>query len=162
VAAGWAVEVIPRGGQGFSLRHTLYGTHPASHPAGTGGQSCLDVEPTTQLHVMPKLRIRGAIHPLFHALWWLDARGRNVMSENWTLQNFKITFSTRPKRKHWIWHLVPRSIQSSDFTASYNHDHLLLLLFKLLIAVSYPLSSWTIVCLMHFIFISLIWTYDYI
>jgi hypothetical protein len=37
--------------------------HPASYSMDTGGQSGRGVKPTTHLHLVPKLRIRGAIPP---------------------------------------------------------------------------------------------------
>jgi hypothetical protein len=65
---------IPGGGNygNFSLRHrvrTGSGTHPASYPTRTGrsfpeGQSGRDVTLTAQLHLVPRLKMCGAITPL--------------------------------------------------------------------------------------------------
>jgi hypothetical protein len=64
---GWTVGVLfPAGAEKecFSLRHrvqTSSGTRPASCAVGTRG-----VKLTTQLHLVPRVRIRGALPPLPH------------------------------------------------------------------------------------------------
>jgi hypothetical protein len=63
---------FPVGAGDFPLRHrdqTHLGAHPASYPVGTGGvhspgQSGRGVKLTTHLHLVPSLRMSGAITPL--------------------------------------------------------------------------------------------------
>jgi hypothetical protein len=57
----------------FSLRHhvqTGSGVHPASYPMDTGGSFSRGVELTTHLHLEPRLRMRGATHPLPNTSLW--------------------------------------------------------------------------------------------
>jgi hypothetical protein len=57
----------------FFLRHSVqsgFAAHPASYQMGTGilspGVESRDVKLTTRLHLVPRLRMRGAISPLSH------------------------------------------------------------------------------------------------
>jgi hypothetical protein len=67
---GAGIQILGRGKR-FSLLHGIYSgyeAHPASYLMGTrgpfpGGCSTWGMKLTTQIELVPKLRIHGAVHP---------------------------------------------------------------------------------------------------
>jgi hypothetical protein len=89
--AGWLVVRVPEGTGNVSVHHRVQtgsGTHPASYSVGnrgyfSGGKAAGVVKLTTDVHLVSRSRMRGAILPLpqyaFMAWCSVEAQGTFIL-----------------------------------------------------------------------------------